>query len=81
MFFRTGCVDYNCDNYIGGAQSVGVGVDVIGADDKFDVSHMNVDITEGKVTIDIYSRFLDNIGIYGGTYLDMVQLILHKRYN
>lgn len=51
------------DNYWG-ANGHGYG-DVVGRDDYFDISKMEVNYSGGILTVDIYSRYFDNIGIYG----------------
>jgi hypothetical protein len=51
------------DNYWG-ADAHGRG-DVIGDPALFDVSRMDVNFNNGTLTVDIYSRYFDNIGAYG----------------
>jgi hypothetical protein len=51
------------DNYYG-ANGHGWG-DIVGAPAYFDVSRMEVNYSNGTMTVDIYSRYFDNIGMYG----------------
>jgi len=56
------------DTYIGGTPThpSWVGRDIVGDADKFDVNRMEVSFLPGNtMTIDIYSRYFDNIGAYG----------------
>jgi hypothetical protein len=50
------------DNYIG-SDSHGLG-DIIGVAAYFDVNRMEVDFQNGTLTVDIYSRYFNNIGQY-----------------
>lgn len=51
------------DNYYG-ANAHGYG-DVLGESEYFDVSRMDVNFNNGTMIVDIYSRYFNNIGIYG----------------
>jgi len=57
------------DNYIGGSEFLGTiyneTVDVIGTAAEFDVTGMVVNIAPSSLSVDINTRYLDNIGIYG----------------
>jgi len=52
------------DNYVGATatNSYYYMLDVVGSDYRFDVSKMDVTYASGQLTVDIYSRFLDNRG-------------------
>ena len=54
------------DNYVGGApnNSNWVGKDLIGNDYWFDVSKMDVSYSGSSLVVDVYTRYLDNIGQY-----------------
>lgn len=54
------------DNYVGGTptNSGWYGKDVIGNDYWFDVIRMDVSYTGKSLVVDIYTRYLDNIGQY-----------------
>lgn len=55
------------DNYIGAAPTHASywGADVVGRDCFFDVDRMEVNYSQGEMTVDIYSRYFNNIGRYG----------------
>jgi hypothetical protein len=70
LFFPLGSQGYTIiDNYWG-ADDHGYG-DVIGSNEYFDISKMEVNYSGGNLTVDIYSRYFDNIGQYGTSLGDL----------
>jgi len=57
------------DNYWG-ANDHGYG-DIVGSSAYFDISKMEVNYNGGILTVDIYSRYFDNIGIYSTSLGDL----------
>jgi hypothetical protein len=57
------------DNYIG-ANDHGYG-DIIGDAALFDIAGMNVSFQSGNLVVDVYTRYLDNIGVYSTALGDL----------
>lgn len=54
------------DNYVGADPTNNwPHVDVIGAQESFDVSHMKVSFDGSRMTVNLYTTYLDNIGLHG----------------
>jgi len=53
------------DNYWGDKEGTGSDRDIVGYDYHFDVDRMEVAITGSSLTVDIYSRYFNNIGELG----------------
>ena len=68
-----GSADTIMDKYIGASPTdiSYVGRDVIGSQDLFDISKMEVNFTPGVMTVDIYSAYFDNVGELGTTLGDL----------